>query len=195
MSAFDAPRDLHFAFAREQRHRAHFAQVHPHRIVGLFADAGRQLQVEDFLALLQLLVEFRFGILENLDSRAVEPGQHVIQIPSAIEICGQNIAHFVVKNIAPLLADFHESFHPIVFVFDDSHVEPRAPVTRIYRSLSLYTARPPRFFEAVQLFVQSQRFGRLSRAFGLFNGSLQGRYLCLYCLALQFFQTRHTQLY
>src|SRR6267378_3550158 len=35
LSALDPPRDLDFAFAREQRHRAHLAQVHADRVVGL----------------------------------------------------------------------------------------------------------------------------------------------------------------
>ncbi len=38
-------RNLHFAFAREQRHRAHLAQVHANRIVGLVQRTRRQIEL------------------------------------------------------------------------------------------------------------------------------------------------------
>ena len=38
LPALDAFRQLDFAFTRQQRHRAHFAQVHAYRIVGLVAE-------------------------------------------------------------------------------------------------------------------------------------------------------------
>src|SRR5947208_10640561 len=37
-------RSLDFAFSREQRNRAHFAQVHAHRIVGLLQRPGGQVE-------------------------------------------------------------------------------------------------------------------------------------------------------
>ena len=36
LAALDAPRDRHLAGAGQQGHRAHLAQVHAYRIVGLF---------------------------------------------------------------------------------------------------------------------------------------------------------------
>src|SRR5439155_25763323 len=66
LAALDALGDLDFAFPREQRYRAHLAQIHADGIVGLLTNAWRQLQVEDFLALFELFVELRLRILEDL---------------------------------------------------------------------------------------------------------------------------------
>ena len=46
LAALDAPRDLDLAFAREQRHRAHLAQVHADRVVGLVERARREVELE-----------------------------------------------------------------------------------------------------------------------------------------------------
>src|ERR1043166_6146630 len=48
LAALDAPRDLDFALAREQRHRPHLAQVHADRVVGLVKRARREIEL-DFL--------------------------------------------------------------------------------------------------------------------------------------------------
>ena len=40
LAALDALGDFDFAFARKQRHGAHFAQVHAHGVVGFFQRAG-----------------------------------------------------------------------------------------------------------------------------------------------------------
>src|SRR5262245_53144942 len=48
LAALDAPRDLDFAFAREERHGAHLAHVHADRIVGLVERAGRQVELGAF---------------------------------------------------------------------------------------------------------------------------------------------------
>ena len=70
LSALDALGQLDFAFAREQRHRSHLAQVHAHRIVGLVAEVLDQVQVGGLFALFQLLVEFDLGLFQDLDARA-----------------------------------------------------------------------------------------------------------------------------
>ncbi len=48
LPALDALGDGHFAFARQQRNGAHLAQIHAHRIVGLFQQSRRQVQFDFF---------------------------------------------------------------------------------------------------------------------------------------------------
>ena len=45
LTAFDSFRDRHFAFAREQRHHAHLAQVQTNRIVGFLQGAGGEIEL------------------------------------------------------------------------------------------------------------------------------------------------------
>jgi hypothetical protein len=45
LPALDALGDGDFAFACQQRHRAHLSQVHAHGIVCFFQRAGRQIQI------------------------------------------------------------------------------------------------------------------------------------------------------
>ena len=46
LAALDAPGDLDFALAREERHGAHLAQVHADRIVRLVERAGREIELQ-----------------------------------------------------------------------------------------------------------------------------------------------------
>jgi len=45
LPALDALGDGDFALARQERHSAHFAQVHANGVVGLFQRTGRQVKV------------------------------------------------------------------------------------------------------------------------------------------------------
>ncbi len=62
LPAFDALRDGHFAFARQQRHRAHLAQIHPHRIVCLFERARRQIQIAAAFVRMRLVLHRRIVV-------------------------------------------------------------------------------------------------------------------------------------
>ena len=55
LAALNALGDLDLALAGEQRNRAHLAQIHADRVVGLFQRARRQVQLDVF-ALFQLEV-------------------------------------------------------------------------------------------------------------------------------------------
>ena len=48
LPALDALGDGHFAFARQQRNSAHFAEVHPDRIIRFFERPGREIQIAIF---------------------------------------------------------------------------------------------------------------------------------------------------
>src|SRR6478609_5810518 len=47
-AALDAPRDFDLAFAREERHGAHLAQIHPDGIVGFVERSGSEVELELF---------------------------------------------------------------------------------------------------------------------------------------------------
>jgi hypothetical protein len=81
LAALDALGDLHLALARQQRHRAHLAQVHAHRVVGLFQRSRRQVEL-DVLALFQLevLVAVELGAVQQVDALGADGGDQVVQI-------------------------------------------------------------------------------------------------------------------
>src|SRR5260221_712095 len=56
LAALDALGDGHLALAREQRYRAHLAEVHPDRVVRLVERAGRQVELGTFLGTVSIEV-------------------------------------------------------------------------------------------------------------------------------------------
>jgi hypothetical protein len=68
-------------FAGQQRHRAHLAQVHAHRVVGLFEGSRRQVEL-DILTLFQveILVAVELGAVQKVDALGADGGDQVIQI-------------------------------------------------------------------------------------------------------------------
>src|SRR5690606_20344437 len=56
LALLDALGDGHLALAREQRHRAHLAQVHPHRVVRLVEGPRRQVELALFTVTLPVFV-------------------------------------------------------------------------------------------------------------------------------------------
>ena len=65
LAAFDAFRDGHFAFASQQRHHAHFAQVKPHRVVGFFQRARGKIQLEFIVTRFFVVRGDRGGLLDQ----------------------------------------------------------------------------------------------------------------------------------
>jgi hypothetical protein len=111
LAALDALGDFHLALAGEQRNGAHFAQVHAHRVVGLFQGAGRQVQL-DVLALFQLevLVGAELGAVEQVDALGADGGNQVVQIVRMrTHILRQHVVDIAVGEIALFLADFNEA--------------------------------------------------------------------------------------
>ena len=125
LAALDAAGDFHFAFARQQRHGAHLAQVHADGIVGLVERTGREVE----------LGALAFGTLVTLDALALElvallrvdqldagAGKHREQF---LEVFGvgrqvgrQQVIDFVVQEITFLLADDNELTDFIEFLFE-----------------------------------------------------------------------------
>src|SRR5438270_300191 len=55
LAALDAPGDFDLSFACEQRDHAHFPQIHAYGVVDLFANTGRQFEIEEVFAFIELL--------------------------------------------------------------------------------------------------------------------------------------------
>src|SRR5687767_3163793 len=130
LAALDAACNLDFAFAREQRHGAHLAQVHADGIVGLVERARREIELGafafgSFMALdtftLELVALFR---IDEIDAGAGEHGEELFEVLGVRgEVRGQQIVHFVVKEIALLLADDDQLPDFIKLIFErDGHI-------------------------------------------------------------------------
>ena len=130
LAALDAAGDLDFAFAREQRHGAHLAQVHADGIVGLVERARRQVELgafafRTFLALdafaFELVALFR---VDQVDAGAGKHREELFEILGVGgEVRGQQIVDFVVEEIALLLADDDQLPDFIKLIFErDGHI-------------------------------------------------------------------------
>ena len=116
LAALDAPRDFDFAFAREQRNRAHLAQVHADRIVDLLAESRGKFEIDQlFAGFFDLLLEI-LGLFQDFDAGDVEAGEHVVEVGAAGEIAGQDFADLVVQDVAFFLAHLYEPLKPVVFI-------------------------------------------------------------------------------
>ena len=118
LALLDALGDLDLALAVEQRHRAHLAQVHAHRVVGLLVLVER----EDLAAPRFLLVEVadrrRFDLLavvvalravEDVDLELVEAAVDLVDlVRQADDLVGQHLVDLVVEQIVLLLAELDQ---------------------------------------------------------------------------------------
>ena len=119
-AGLDALGDGDFALARQQLHRAHFAQIHAHGIVGalgrlLGLGLGRHLLLDfDQLAalalgllvgLLALLLAFfgRLLGLDDVDAHLAEHGENVLDLLGIDLLGGQDRIDLVVGDVAALL--------------------------------------------------------------------------------------------
>src|SRR5581483_5652673 len=101
-AVFDLLGDFDFAFAAEERDRAHLAQIHAHRIAGLADEIPVHVAV-DFLLFLFLL--------GKIFARAAEDRHHVVDLVRRDHFRRQHVVHVVVSEIALLLAQIDELLH------------------------------------------------------------------------------------
>ena len=120
LPALDALGDFDFAFARQQRHGAHLAQVHAHGVVGFFERSRGQVEL-DILALFasasKSLSPPNFG---PPSSRSM-PWVPMVVIRSSrssaeLHVSGQHVVHLAVGEIALLLARIDQVLN-VVFEF------------------------------------------------------------------------------
>ncbi len=123
LAALDAPRDLDFALAREQRHRAHLAQVHADRIVGLVERARREIELELFGAFGRpvdrlLVAQVLLVRVDDLDAGAAERVEQIVELVGGGDLRRQQLVDLVVQQVALFLADVDELPYFVVFFFN-----------------------------------------------------------------------------
>ena len=122
LAPLDALGDRHLALAGEQRHRAHLAQVHADRVVGLVERARRQVELEllapSAVRSKRLLVPELLVRVEHLDAGAAERVEQVVQLLRRGDFGRQQLVDLVVEEVALLLADVDELPYLVVLVFN-----------------------------------------------------------------------------
>ena len=123
LAPFDAARNFHFTFAREERHGAHLAQVHADGVVGLVQRSGREIELEFFRpfsrAVDRLVVPHVLLVgVDDLDAGTAEGVEQVIELVGRGDLRGQEFVHLVVEQVTLLLADVDELPYLVVLFFD-----------------------------------------------------------------------------
>ena len=121
LAALDALGDRDFAFAREQRHGAHLAQVHADRVVGLVERARREIElrlVARAVAIEVLVAAVRLVGIDDLDAGAAEGVEQIVEILGRGDLGGQHLVDLVVEQVALLLADGDQLAYFVVFFFN-----------------------------------------------------------------------------
>src|SRR6185437_11802960 len=118
LPALNALGNLNLALARQQRNRAHLAQVHAHGVVGLLQCSRSQVKL-DVLAFLALAFKaLRFGAFQQVDSLSADRRDQIIEVVGGMDVPGQKIIDLAVSEVTLLLAcldQFIEFFFVLVF--------------------------------------------------------------------------------
>ncbi len=116
LAALDALGDFHFALARQQRHGAHLAQVHAHRVVGLFQRSRRQVELDVFaLFQLEVLVAVELGAVKQVDALGADGGDQVVEILGRrSHLIRQHFVDVAVGQIALFLAHFNQGVDVVI---------------------------------------------------------------------------------
>src|SRR5438874_10257629 len=119
LPALDAFGDLHFTFAGEQRHRAHLAHIHAHRVVGFFQLARGEIELHLFAGLdIGLALGRRLGAaINNVNALRADGGQQVVQVLGRMYVVGNELIGLVVGEVALLLAGIDQLFNVVELVF------------------------------------------------------------------------------
>jgi hypothetical protein len=104
--------EFDFAFARQQAHRAHFAQIHAHRIVGFLGNLFVIGLGEVFFV--RFFSVFAARRLQQVDAGFVQPRQQIVQVGARRHILGHQFGHVVIEDVALLLAHVDELLEPAV---------------------------------------------------------------------------------
>ena len=117
LAALDALGDFDFALAREQGHSAHFAQVHAHRVVGLFERSRGEVQF-DVLALfeLEVLVGAEFRAVEEVDALGADGGDQIVNVVRGGHLLRHHVVDVAVGEV-PLLLPGVDQVGNVVFEF------------------------------------------------------------------------------
>ena len=102
---FNALANLHLLLPGQQRHLAHLAQIHPHRII-------QNIVAALFLLLVGLdrTVPLHFGGVNDLDLQAAQLGEDMVQIGRGGKVVRQGVVQVVIGQVPLLLGEAQEVF-------------------------------------------------------------------------------------
>ena len=132
LPALDALGNGHFAFARQQWHRSHLAQVQADRIFPLAHGAGRQVQIRiirwgfgrfgfgDGFAFFQRCASGLGGggVFVHGDAVALKGRQHLFDFVGRMHLGRKQLVHLVIEQVSPLLAQGDQVPYLIKAFFD-----------------------------------------------------------------------------
>ena len=122
LPALDALGDFHFAFAREQRHSSHLAQIHADGVVGFFESAGREVEFDvlaGFSFFFELLIERgggKFRSLQHIDALRTNGGQQIVQVLGRMHVVRDKVVDLVIGQISLLFTCVDQLFDVVVLV-------------------------------------------------------------------------------
>src|ERR1035441_3173460 len=97
---FNALANLHLLLASQQRHLAHLAQIHPHRIIQNVVAVPSLVVVG-----LDGPVSLRFGGIDDLNLQAAQLGQYLVQISGGGNIIRQGVVQVLIGQVPLLLGE------------------------------------------------------------------------------------------
>ncbi len=102
---FDALADLHLLLAGQQRHLAHLAQVHPHRVI-------QNIVAAPFLLVVRLggPAPLHLGGVNDLDVQGAQLAEDLVQVGGGDDVVGQGVVEIVIGQMALLLGKAQEVF-------------------------------------------------------------------------------------
>ena len=117
LAALDTLGNLHFAFARQQRHGAHLAQIHAHGVVGLFQGSRGQVEL-DILAVFQFEIFFARELrrVQQIDALAADRCHQIVHVVCRAHLFRHHVVHVAVGEIALFLTGL-DKVGDIVFEF------------------------------------------------------------------------------
>ena len=135
-AAFDAPGNFHLPVPREQRHRAHLAQVHPDRVARLVDRAGREIELGLVAALRPSLQAFLFLVLvlglDDLYAGVAERVEQLVELLGRSDLGRKQVVDLVEEEITAFLADDDQLLDLVVALLDRQLLA-RHPVTSCAR--------------------------------------------------------------
>ena len=110
LAALDALGDFDFAFAREQGHGSHLAQVHADGVVGFFQGSGAEVEFDvlgGFFSILEFFIERRrghFRALEHIDALRADSGQQIVEVVGTVHVMRYEVVDLVIREISLLFS-------------------------------------------------------------------------------------------
>ncbi len=118
LAALDALGDFDFAFAGEQRHRAHLPEIHSDGVVGFLERAGREVQLHVLAGfeLVKFLVAPHLGAFEDINALRADGGQQVLEVVGGVHVVRDQVVHLVVREVTLFLPHIDQFFDIVVLV-------------------------------------------------------------------------------